>query len=230
MQGDIFATKGVEYLIVVGYLLLLVGLAWGFGVPKLARAFALRSRGTTRIPAAWFTVAEGYGYHQGHSWAGPADGEVVRVGMDDFAAKVLGDPEAIDLPAVGEGMRQGGRAWTVRAGGRELPMVSPVDGEVVGVNPALAVAPGLAADDPYGEGWLVQVRVNGRGAWRRNLLSGDLAALWMRHTAERLRGLQSGGLELGAVMADGGSPVRGFARALGPEECDAIARELFLVG
>ncbi len=49
---------------------------------------------------------------------------------------------------------------------------------------------------------------------------------WEDHTVERLRGLPAGGL--GVVMPDGGVPVRGFGRALGPEEWQAASREFFL--
>jgi hypothetical protein len=100
-----------------------------------------------------------------------------------------------------------------------------VEGEVVAVNPAVVESPRLLADEPYGAGWLLKVRVDHR-PWPRNLFSGSLAAAWMQYTVERLRQLQAG--SLGVVMPDGGTPVRGFARALSEEEWDALAREFFL--
>ncbi len=232
MQGDIFATKGIEYLITIGYLLLLVGLAWGFGIRRFARA-AAAPRPRPAGPAGWFRIAEGFGFHQGHAWAAPGQGagDVVKVGLDEFAAWLLGDPDRLELPPVGATVREGGPGWTVGAGERVLPMLSPVGGEVVAVNPALAGSPRLAGHDPYGAGWLMQVKVAEQGGWRRNLLTGELASFWMRRTAERLRELvASGSGELGAVLPDGGAPARGLARALDREQWDRVTREFFLVG
>ena len=226
MQGDIFATKGLEYLLVIAYFILLIAMVKVLAPRQVVRA-AARIRG--RGPAggnSWFSLMAGYHFHQGHTWAADGGGDLVTVGLDDFAAQLVGAPDAFELPSVGVDVRQGTRAWSLRAGDRTLPMLSPVDGRVVAVNQAVLDAPRLAADDPYGAGWLLKVRTPNRKATLRNLLSGELAAVWMRQTAERLRALPAGGL--GVVMPDGGVPVRGFGRALGPEEWEAVSREFFL--
>ena len=224
MQVDIYATKGIEYLLVITYLVLLA-VAVKLLSPRLARA--TRGRGGKRAgrPSSWFALADGYHFHPAHTWALDGGEDVLTVGLDDFAAQLVGPPDGLELPAVGTEVRQGERGWQVRAGDRALPMLSPVDGWVVAVNPAVLATPGLAAEDPYGDGWLLKVESPDRRASLRNLLWGELASAWMRHTAERLRGMPA--LGLGVVMPDGGSPVRGFGRSLGPEEWDAIAREFF---
>jgi glycine cleavage system H protein len=224
MTGDIYATKGTEYLLVIAYLILLVA-TMKLLLPRLARATGgARGRRTGR-PAPWFALAEGYFFHPAHSWAADEGDDVCTVGLDDFAAQLVGPPDRVDLPAVGTTMRQGEPGWRLRAGDRELAMVAPVGGTVVAVNRAVLDTPRLAAEDPYGQGWLLKVRAPERRASLRNLLSGDLAAAWMRFTAERLRRLPAG--ELGTVMPDGGLPVRGFGRQLAAEEWDAVAREFF---
>lgn len=226
MEGDIFATKGAEYLIVIAYLVLLVvGLRF-FTPPRVARAIGATARQAGRRLAPWFALREGYHYHQGHSWAADGHDTVLRVGLDEFAAQLVGDADGVELPAVGDTVRQGLPGWTVRAGDRTLSMVSPVEGEVVAVNHAVLASPQLATDDPYGDGWLLKVEATHRRASLRNLLTGGMAARWMDHTVERLRGLPAGGL--GVVLPDGGAPVRGFGRALGPEEWHSVVREFFL--
>jgi glycine cleavage system H lipoate-binding protein len=225
MPGDIYATKGIEYLVVIAYLLVMAAAVSGFGRLRGAGVRAARPRGKAVRVQPWFSLADGYRFHQGHSWVAAKDGDVVTVGVDDFAAKALGAPDALELPAAGSALSQGSPAWRVRVGERVLPMLSPVEGEVVAVNPAVVESPRLLADEPYGAGWLLKVRVDHR-PWPRNLFSGSLAAAWMQYTVERLRQLQAG--SLGVVMPDGGTPVRGFARALSEEEWDALAREFFL--
>lgn len=229
MQGDIYATKGVEYLIVIGYLVLMAGLVGWLALRRHSRQAAAQTRrGRSARAARWFALANDCSFHPGHAWVARRDGPVVTVGLDDFAAKLLGEPKAIELPAVGTALRQGETAWTVAAGERALPMRSPVEGEVVAVNPAVVASPRLVADDPYGEGWLLKVRAPERRAWLCNLLSGELAAAWMQHTTERVRRFESDGL--GAVMADGGTPMRGFGHALSQEEWESVSREFFLAG
>lgn len=223
MNSDIFATKGTEYLIVIAYL---VAMAWA------VRWFASRpdagARRRVGRPVPWFALADGYYFHPGHAWVAPTDGEIVTVGLDDFAAQLVGPPNGFELPLVGAGVRQGEPAWAVRAGDRTLTMLSPVEGQVVEVNPAVIETPQLAADDPYGQGWLLKIRAPNRKASLKNLFSGELASVWMRHATDRLLRLPAAGL--GVVMADGGTPMRGFGRALDPEEWQAVAREFFLTG
>lgn len=226
MNGDIFATKGLEYLIVIAYLAVMVWAVRWFASRQVTQAAASGARSRSRQSVPWFALADGFHYHPGHGWAAAADGDVVTVGMDDFAAQLVGAPDALELPAIGTAVRQGERGWTLVAGERALPMLSPVEGEVVEVNPAVLDAPRLAADDPYGAGWLLKVRPRNRQASLKNLLSGDLAAAWMRQTVERLRRMPAA--ELGVAMPDGGVPVRGFGRVLGPDEWSRAARDFFL--
>ncbi len=225
---DLFATKGIEYLIVIGYLVMLVIFWRLFRVPVGMGAVR---RAVPRAAAAvgrWFDVRDGYFFHQGHTWALPdaEERETVRVGMDDFAGRLIGRPDAIALPGVGERLRQGERGWEISAAGASIPMLAPVDGEVVAVNDAVLERPELASREPYENGWLLEVRVDDRGRLPKNLLSGRLARQWMETVAEGLRLQQVG--DLGYVLPDGGTPIDGFARALAPDRWDELARELLL--
>lgn len=188
----------------------------------------VRAAGSPRAgaaPAPWFDLRDGFRFHQGHAWVRPGEGDVVLVGMDDFAQKLLGRPAALRLPAVGTRLRPGERAWEVQADSRSVPMISPVEGEVVERNGDVLRFPDLVTRDPY-EAWLLKVRVPDAKAIARNLLSGRVARAWMEDTVERLRQMTAG--ELGIVMPDGGFPVHGFARILAPERWDEVARQLLL--
>jgi glycine cleavage system H lipoate-binding protein len=222
VSADLFATKGLEYLIVIGYLAFLVGFWRLLHAPSPSRAAAR----TLPPRRGWFDVPDGYYFHQGHGWVVPEEAGVVRVGMDDFAQKLLGRASGLALPAVGARLAQGEPAWHVRVDGHAIPMVSPVDGQVVAVNPDVATSPAVVNADPYQRGWLLKVRVPNPKAASRNLLAGTVAHRWMEAITEQLRGMHAA--ELGVVLPDGGFPVDGFARALSPERWDQVAREFLL--
>jgi glycine cleavage system H lipoate-binding protein len=221
---DIFATKGVEYLLVIGYLIILVAF-W-----KLINRSSLgaSSRGERARPvSAWFKLADGFFFHQGHSWAVPESGNVVKVGVDDFAQRLLGQPGSVKLPKVGSSVEQGGAGWSFEIDSRLVDMLSPVDGEVVSVNQEVLDSPELICDEPYGKGWLMKVKVPEVRSNLRNLLSGKLASAWLDEAVARLRLSMAG--DLGPVLQDGGTPMPGFVKNLSPENWDEIAREFFLV-
>src|SRR5512138_1796525 len=105
-----------------------------------------------------FQVPENLRYHPGHTWALSESPSLVRVGVDDFAAKLLGKVEHITLPQRGQWIRQGQKIWTVLRDGVKVDMVSPIEGSVADINEAVLRDPELARKDPYGEGWLVTVQ------------------------------------------------------------------------
>lgn len=225
---DIFATKGIEYLLVIAYLLLLVPfwwlLRWIAPAPVPVPAPRRRSRSTGM--ADWFRIPEGFHFHRGHTWARPEGGGVFRVGMDDFAHKLLGAPDALLLPALGERVEQGEPGWRLEVDGHTLKLLSPVGGEVVAVNEDAARSPRSMAGDPYGRGWLLKVRAGGGAAVLKNLLPARLARAWTEEAAERVGAWMGGGL--GVVLQDGGVAVSGFGRQTGDGNWHEVAAELLM--
>jgi glycine cleavage system H protein len=222
---DLFATKGIEYLLVIGFLLVLVPF-WRFlRVPARAGIEVVR-RAMASI-AQWFSVPEGLYYHQGHSWVMPQGAELVKVGVDDFAQRLVGTTNKINLPKVGSRIEQGDVGWKLGIDAKTIDMLSPVTGDVVAVNKDIAKNPALINQDPYGKGWLMVVKPANQRATVKNLLTGKLATAWMEKTADTLRE-RIGGDELGTVYQDGGLPVSGIAKALSPDAWDKMAGEFFL--
>jgi glycine cleavage system H lipoate-binding protein len=224
----LYSAKMVEYAIAVVFLLLFIPF-WRF-VQGPSRALAPAtardaSRATTL--ADWFSVPADRLFHRGHAWAQPADSGLVTVGLDDFAANLVGPLARISLPAVGAPVGQGERGWRMTAGdGRSVEMLSPVDGTVVEINQAVADDPAVAMADPYHHGWLLKVRPSRMVANRTNLLSGATARQWIRSVAAGLQAQLAPGL--GALAQDGGVPVAGMARSLDAEHWDAVARTYLL--
>ncbi|MGO9078389.1 MAG: glycine cleavage system protein H [Streptosporangiaceae bacterium] len=97
-----------------------------------------------------------------HMWVLPAGAGVVTIGMDALAVQTSGSLAELSLPGPGETVRAGAPFGQLEAAKFVGPLVSPVTGTVLAVNDAVAADPGLAEDDPYGDGWLIQVAVTGK--------------------------------------------------------------------
>lgn len=226
---DFLPTKGIEYLLAIGYLLLLIPF-WWFAVRGTGESPALATAGAKRTDRGhgWFRVPAGYHFHRGHTWAQPDDGGLLRVGMDDFARLFLGRPQAFTLPGVGQPLQQGEKGWSVKVDGHEVSLLSPVQGEVAEINAEAVANPSLVQDDPYGRGWLLKIRAPKPASGLKNLLPATLARSWMDQTSRRLSTMMAP--DLGMVLQDGGELVSGIARELAGDEWPQLAEEMLLTG
>ena len=215
---DIYATKGIEYLIVIAFLVAFVVFCRYMYYPPEARPSArLAPENVTR-----FRIPEGLFYHQGHAWLRPGPDSIGVVGLDDFAQKLVGKVDAIELPIPGTRLAQGEDGWSLVVDGKRIPMLSPVAGDVVEVNREVLQAPDILGQDPYGKGWLLKVKSSGIASNTRNLLTGKLARAWMENALDQLHPIH--GDNLGPVLQDGGLPVEGIARVLGGTEWVELAK------
>jgi glycine cleavage system H protein len=98
-------------------------------------------------------------YHPEHDWA-RIDGETATFGITWYAQDSLGDVVFLDLPEVGAQLRQGDSYAEVESVKAVSDVIAPLSGEVVAVNAALSDSPEQINEDPYGEGWMVKVRLS----------------------------------------------------------------------
>jgi glycine cleavage system H lipoate-binding protein len=157
--------------------------------------------------AAGFDVAREYYYHHGHTWARVEYGGRVRIGVDDFTARLLGPQDGVEMPGLGDTIEQGQpQASLVRDGNKAEPM-SPVDGKVLAVNPKVTGKAGTANADPYGDGWLMVIQPTNLRKNLKNLLFGTESLAWMDDESARLTSMLSeeSGYQLAAT---GGEVVR----------------------
>ena len=102
-------------------------------------------------------------YSAEHEWAKPLDlPSRVRVGITDFAQDALGEVVFVDLPQVGDTVAAGESVGELESTKSVSEMYAPVAGSVAAVNEALADNPGLINEDPYGEGWLLELDIADR--------------------------------------------------------------------
>ncbi|WP_248960520.1 glycine cleavage system protein GcvH [Sphaerisporangium perillae] len=108
------------------------------------------------------SIPEELSYTKEHEWvAGLDDGLTVTVGITAYAADSLGDVVYVQLPEVGGTIEAGDAVGEVESTKSVSDIYAPVTGEVVEVNQTVVDDPSLVNSDPYGEGWLFRVRIEG---------------------------------------------------------------------
>jgi glycine cleavage system H protein len=103
-------------------------------------------------------------YTTEHEWIRPVDGGVLRVGITSYAQDALGDVVYVTLPETGATVTAGDTCGEVESTKSVSDLFAPVSGEVTSRNETLDATPELVNSDPYGEGWLFELRPADAGA------------------------------------------------------------------
>ena len=103
-----------------------------------------------------FDVPEDRRYLESHEWAASED-TIVRVGISDFAQDELGDVVFVELPMEGDAVTAGEAFGVVESIKAVSDIYAPVSGDVIAVNEALFDQPELVNEDPYGDGWMIEI-------------------------------------------------------------------------
>lgn len=101
-------------------------------------------------------------YQESHEWA-RVDGEVMTVGISDYAQDELGDVVFVELPEVGATMKQGDAFGVVESVKAASDLYMPAGGEIVETNEVLKDSPEKVNEDPFGDGWIVKVKMANAG-------------------------------------------------------------------
>lgn len=118
-------------------------------------------------------IPDGLQYTDEHEYVRDTDGDgEVLIGITDYAQGELGDVVYIELPQPGDRFGQGESFGTIEAVKAVSELYCPVPGEIVEVNEGLESDPALVNSDPYGEGWMIRLRIEA-GASLDDLLSPD---------------------------------------------------------
>lgn len=99
-------------------------------------------------------------YSDEHEWARRNDGDVVEVGVTHYAQDTLGDVVFVELPEVGSRVDQFDKFGEIESVKAVSDLFSPVSGTVTAVNSDLEQSPELVNSDPYGDGWIMEVKLD----------------------------------------------------------------------
>lgn len=109
--------------------------------------------------AAAETYPDDLRYHEEHDWA-RVDGDEAVLGITWFAADALGELVHFEPPAEGASVKKGASYGEVESVKAVSDVIAPLSGEVIAVNQKVVDAPETVNEDPYGEGWLIRIRLS----------------------------------------------------------------------
>jgi|SRR5205809_7952290 glycine cleavage system H protein len=104
------------------------------------------------------SIPEDNRYAKSHEYAHP-EGDVATIGITDYAQKELGDVVYVELPQVGTQLDANEELGSIESVKAVSELFTPVSGEVIEINEALTENPALVNTDPYGDGWMIKIRM-----------------------------------------------------------------------
>jgi len=156
-------------------------------------------------------------YHRGHTWLEPSDYGTVKVGLDELATHLVGRPDSVQLPGIGQEIDLNQTAWRMKKNGKEVLVRAPIEGKVIGVG------------GPE-QGWFLKIQPRldpANPATFRHLLRGAEVHGWFSRELERLQ-LQLRAPNSPAALADGGVLVPDLMNAVPEADWDTVLADTFL--
>ena len=153
-------------------------------------------------------------YHRGHTWVKKGEDGTCTIGLDDFGTRLIGNPDAVELPEVGTQLQVNGTGWYMKKQEAKLRILSPVSGQVV-------------ERGTPGKGWFLKVRAEDSEEQTRHLLRGAEVRPWIMREMERLQlSLSTDGV--GMSLADGGEIVPEMWKQNPEIDWEGVWGEMFL--
>mgnify|MGYP006286228347 CR=1 FL=1 len=197
---DIFDTKGIEYIVVIAFLLILIPTWIWLNKPVAVKENLLRS--VSGLSAEILSFPRGLFYNRNHTWTYMEKSGDARVGVDDLLLHLTGGVSVDFLKKPGEKVNKGELIATVSRDDRRLKIASPISGEIRKVNTALSDKEGEINADPYGKGWLLKMHPE---HWREEThccRMDDEVETWSKEELERCKDFLASTAKSSAGTAD----------------------------
>lgn len=125
-------------------------------------------------------------YEENHFWV-KEEGDLIVMGMDDFAQKMAGEIVYVQLPDEGKALSAGKKFAKIESGKWLGKVFAPVNGELGAVNEELETNPGLINEDCYGKGWLYKIKPSDRNELSNLIHGADAVEKWMLAEIEKYK-------------------------------------------
>jgi glycine cleavage system H lipoate-binding protein len=149
-----------------------------------------------------FKIPHGFYLHPGHTWVKIEEGSTVRIGLDDFALRLLGPLDQIEAPLMGKQLEQGRQDISLKRAKNDARLLSPVSGVVTDINPALRERGSRSSENAYSDSWILRLHCANLRQDLKNLMIGDEAGEYIDEEVNRLYEVIEE--TAGPLAADGG--------------------------
>jgi len=164
-------------------------------------------------------------YNPGHVWVKRLNGKM-RIGIDDFAAKLICQVDDVAVACVGDTVDKGAIAIEVTSNGKKAKMLYPLSGNIVDINEDILDYPSLITNDPFNRGWIYDMKASNQDEELKQLMRINTAMKWMENEWDKLH--QIVGEKKETIIADGGGLVSNLPSMLNQKEWQNIVDTFFL--
>ncbi len=183
--NNIFETKGIEYLIIISFLILIIP----FWMMINKREAIKRRIGKTLgiLSGEILRIPQGIFYSNNHTWTHLEKSGIAKVGLDDLLLHITGDVKIRNLKKPGNFINKGESLADIDHNGKLLQLTSPISGRVTNSNTLLSEHPGVINEDPYEKGWIYEIRPSEWIAETESYHLANDAIGWTLKELERLK-------------------------------------------
>lgn len=207
---DLFATKGIEYLLTIVFFLLIIPFWLLLNYrEKIARGV---KKGINYLSDKILSIPKGIMLSKNHTWTFLEKSGLATLGIDNFLMHVAGKSQFLLHKAAGETVKKGEQIATLKLNDRSLKLYSPVSGKVKKTNTMLTKNPWVIHKDPYGNGWILALEPSNWKAETQSFYFAEEARQWLTNELTRFKDFlaQTGqrALEPGMIALQDGGEIR----------------------
>ncbi len=218
---DIFATKGLEYLIIIAFLALLV--PFSIALNKQVKIGTRIQKALGILSASMLKIPQGLFYSNNHTWMYMEKSGAAAIGLDDLLLHITGEVKFTSLKKPGEMISKGELLTEIDQNGKLLSIFSPVSGKILSTNSLLSERTEVLNEDPYGKGWIYKIKPTNWIAEIKSCYFADDATNWSANELLRFKDflattMKSCSPETSMVVLQDGGELSDHTLASLPEE------------
>ncbi|MCF8233370.1 MAG: hypothetical protein K9G67_04325 [Bacteroidales bacterium] len=183
--NTLFETKGMEYIVIIGFLVILIPF-WLYLNKKQNLAGKAREIRDV-ISLNLLRTPKGLFYSNNHTWAFLSKNGLAKIGLDDFLLQIVGDVELNPKVTSGDFIKKGGLLAQINQEGKTLRFTAPISGEIHQANSSIFDNSGLLREDPYGAGWIFEIKPSDWKNETKTLYFSEEISQWMKDELNRLK-------------------------------------------
>ena len=188
--SDIFATKGIEYLVVIAFLILLV--PFWLALNKQPKIVTQLRNALGSISFRRLKIPQGLYYGKNHTWLFMEKSGDARVGIDDLLIHLAGEIKCIIKASPGDEIKKGELLTELIQEGKKLRILSPVTGTITEINSSVEESPQILNDDPYGRGWIYKIKPVNWISEINDCYFASAASSWSQQELEKIKNFLAG--------------------------------------